>query len=208
MRDPSYNTNRREFISSLLPVCAATCILGGSRFASAQATDENNISSTDIFEQKLDQEFTYRRFFAIRYYEFIQFIRPLEKEWGEDKLITFLKKNAEERRFNDGQNQAKKLGDNSLEAYAKQLRPPAYKNLLVHEIVEDTEAAFEIKVTKCIWAETFLNAGMGDIGHAHICHGDYSHIKGFNPVLKMVRDKTLMQGYDCCNHRYEMVDPF
>jgi len=24
----------------------------------------------------------------------------------------------------------------------------------------------------------------------------------FNPKLKMIRSKTLMQGHDCCNHRY------
>jgi hypothetical protein len=27
-------------------------------------------------------------------------------------------------------------------------------------------------------------------------------ITPFNPDIKMVRDKILMQGHDCCNHRY------
>jgi hypothetical protein len=26
--------------------------------------------------------------------------------------------------------------------------------------------------------------------------------KGFNPKIKLVRDKTLMQGHEYCNHRY------
>jgi hypothetical protein len=62
-----------------------------------------------------------------------------------------------------------------------------------------------MRVTKCIWARTFLDAGLGDVGYAHICHGDYAGVRGFNPALEMVRDKTLMQGHDCCNHRYRRV---
>jgi len=26
--------------------------------------------------------------------------------------------------------------------------------------------------------------------------------RAFNPQFEMVRDKTLMQGHDCCSHRY------
>jgi len=58
------------------------------------------------------------------------------------------------------------------------------------------------KVTKCIWAEVFLKFDAGDIGWAYICHGDYAWTEGFNSKFKLVRDKTLMQGHDYCNHRY------
>jgi hypothetical protein len=70
------------------------------------------------------------------------------------------------------------------------------------EIVEDTEKAFELKITECIWADTFLKAKAGHIGYAWVCWGDYAWAEGFNPKIKMVRDKTLMQGHDRCNHRY------
>ena len=70
------------------------------------------------------------------------------------------------------------------------------------EIVEDTEKAFELKITECIWASTFLNAKAGDIGYASVCFGDYAWAEGFNPKIKMIRDKTLMQGHELCNHRY------
>jgi len=35
-----------------------------------------------------------------------------------------------------------------------------------------------------------------------VCHGDYAWAEGFNPDIKLVRDKTLMQGDSICNHRY------
>jgi hypothetical protein len=59
-------------------------------------------------------------------------------------------------------------------------------------------------VTECIWASTFLHAREGDIGFAHVCYGDYAWSRGFNPKIKLVRDKTLMQGHPVCNHRYVM----
>ncbi len=200
-----YDASRRRFITSVVPVCAAACLVNGNSFALAQTDRETTEQTKHKFDQKLEQELTFSKYFAIRYQEFIQLSTALEKEWGKDKLIDFLKKNTKERMFQYGQNQAQKIGDNSMKAYVKQFRPPSYENLLTHEIVEDTDTVFEIKVTECIWAKTFIDAGIGDIGFAHICYGDYSWTEGFNPNMKMDRDKTLMQGQNCCNHRYSMV---
>ena len=69
-------------------------------------------------------------------------------------------------------------------------------------ITEDTTHVHEIKVTECIFATTFLEAKAGDLGFAIICYADYKMATSFNPKVKMVRDKTLMQGHACCNHRY------
>ena len=72
------------------------------------------------------------------------------------------------------------------------------------EIVEDTETAFEVRVTECLWAKTFRDADAADLGYACICHPDYAMAKAFNPKLHMVRDKPLMQGCSHCNHRWEV----
>jgi hypothetical protein len=42
----------------------------------------------------------------------------------------------------------------------------------------------------------------GEIGFAALCYMDYFWPKGFNENIKLIRDKTLMQGHTCCNHRY------
>ena len=58
-------------------------------------------------------------------------------------------------------------------------------------------------VTECVWAATYRDAGLGgEIGHAAVCHMDYSWPPAFNSSIKMERSKTLMQGHECCNHRY------
>ena len=51
-----------------------------------------------------------------------------------------------------------------------------------------------------------LSIKLGDApsqGYATVCFADFALPEGFNPKIKLVRDKTLMQGHDCCNHRYE-----
>jgi hypothetical protein len=194
-------TSRRDFIKSIVPACAAASLVMQEHPVFAQGIDPAD-SVPHKFDQLIDRKLTYIDFYALRYREFIKLTKALVKEWGKDKVIEFLKKSTAERTFKRGQNQAKKLGDNSLAAYVNQFRPPKYQKSLTHKIVEDTDTAFQMIVTECIWAKTFRDTGMGDIGYAHICHGDYSWPQGFNANIKMVRDKTLMQGHDCCNHRY------
>lgn len=62
--------------------------------------------------------------------------------------------------------------------------------------------AFEIKVTEYLTADIFRESDAADIGFACVCHADYALPIAFNPKAKMIRDKTLMEGHDCCNHRY------
>lgn len=76
------------------------------------------------------------------------------------------------------------------------------KDTLTFTIIEDSDKTFEIKVTECLWAKTFLEAKAGDIGFAGVCFADYATATAFNPKIQMIRDKTLMQGHNCCNHRY------
>ena len=67
----------------------------------------------------------------------------------------------------------------------------------------DTEDVFELRVTECVNATVFREAGVdGEIGHAAVCNMDYHWPAAFNPEFGTGRSKTLMQGHDCCNHRY------
>jgi len=55
---------------------------------------------------------------------------------------------------------------------------------------------------ECLTAEVFREEDAAEIGYATVCHADFALPEGFNPKIKLIRDKTLMQGHDCCNHRY------
>jgi hypothetical protein len=179
------------------------CLGTGNLFALTSPKTEAAIQEEKHkFEKEFGRKLTNKQFYAVRYGEFIQLAKALEKEMGKEKLIEFLTKTTHERMAKTGQNHAKNSPDNSFKTYVSTFRPPKYKDALTHEVVEDTETAFELKVTECIWAKTFLDAKAGDIGFAQICIGDYTWAESFNPKIKMVRDKTLMQGHEICNHRY------
>ena len=60
----------------------------------------------------------------------------------------------------------------------------------------------EVRVTRCLWAETFRGADAADIGYAFVCHPDFASTTAFNPKMRMIRTKTLMQGHEYCNHRW------
>ncbi|MFC2134602.1 L-2-amino-thiazoline-4-carboxylic acid hydrolase [Bacteroidota bacterium] len=195
-------TSRRNFLTKFVPACALTCAFGKDIFGMTPGIlPQEKQQSKHIFDAELDNKITYRQLMRLRYRNSMNMMNALEKEFGKEKTIKFLKKATTERLTKLGQAQAKDSPDNSLNSYVDQFRG-GYKNTLNKEIVEDSEKAFELKVTECIWASTFLDAKMGDFGNAWICHGDYAWAQGFNPKIRMVRDKTLMQGHNCCNHRY------
>ena len=198
--EKTIDSGRRTFITKVVPACALTCLAARNVFALAQS-EEVSQEAAHKFDEAINRDITYRQMLANRYREFIELSKALEKEWGKERTVEFLKKMTTEKMTQYGKKQAEQSTDNSFEAYVKQFRA-GYRNMLTKEIVEDTDKAFELEVTECIWADVFLRAQAGHIGYAAVCWGDYAWASSFNEKIEMVRDKTLMQGHDCCNHRY------
>jgi len=198
----NHQTSRRNFLTKAVPACALTCAFGKDIFGMMKAVyPQDKPKAQGIFDTEFERKLTYRQFFAMNYRDSMEMMKALEGEMGKEKTIEFLKKTTTKRLTELGKVQAERSPDNTLNTYVEQFRS-GYANTLKKEIVEDSEKAFELKVTECIWASTFLDAKMGDYGYAWVCWGDYAWAQGFNPKIRMVRDKTLMQGDCCCNHRY------
>jgi hypothetical protein len=154
---------------------------------------------------KFDEDFrtlTYRQFGEMQARPVVELARALEEEMGKEKCIAFLKKVISKQMLKRGQMQAAMTKDQTLQGYVTMFKDPMFQKFLTFDIVEDTDTAFEINVTECLSASAFLKQKAGDIGHAFVCWGDYAWAEGFNEKIKLVRDKTLMQGDACCNHRY------
>jgi hypothetical protein len=101
---------------------------------------------------------------------------------------------------------AASLPDRSLEAWAKMLKEPdeILGHAIAFDIVEDGESAFEVRVNECLWASTFRAADAADLGYSWVCHPDFAMAAAFNPDIRLRRDRTLMQGANHCNHRWEL----
>ncbi len=216
------DSNRRQFITKVVPACAITCMGGASALAMipkgadllqpGSAHMDLNTGSREILQQqgkhKFDQEYerklTYRQVYGMQYRANIQLGMALIEEMGKEKAIDFLKKDTRKNLLRYGKMQAERSGGTKpFFDFTNNFRDlNRFKNTLSMEIVEDSEKAFELKVTECIWADTFMRARAGEIGYACVCWGDYAWAEGFNSKIEMVRDKTLMEGEKTCNHRY------
>jgi hypothetical protein len=61
-----------------------------------------------------------------------------------------------------------------------------------------------IRCTACPFATMSIENGMKEVGFSKYCMSDYGIVKGFNPKIVFTRTKTLMEGQECCDHRYRL----
>jgi hypothetical protein len=197
-------SSRRNFLIKAVPACAVSCLAASKVFAKSPMIAKSLYKQEGHkFDKKLPgPDMTYRRFAAIRHRSFIRFARFLQKEIGEERVIELIKKETEQRLNAQAKRDLERLGNSDFKSYISIFRDPGMLSSLTMEIIEDTDKVFEIRVTDCLAAESYLPHKAGDIGYAAVCWGDYNWATDFNPKIKLIRDKTLMQGHDCCNHKY------
>ncbi len=201
----STGITRRGFISGLAPVCAMTCLGMNSALAwdfPKGNQEQKKEASGHKFDKPYNRQLSYRQVSDIRYRNFISLVKDLEKEMGKKALIEFLEKRTMAQLLEQGKSYAKRTPDTSFRSFSDIFKNPWVEATLEMEIIEDTDTVFEVKVTECLVADTFLRAEASEIGNAAVCIGDYTFAEGFNPKIKMIRDKTLTLGHDHCNHRY------
>jgi len=192
---------RRQFLT-LISAAAPACALAGWRLAKAavQAAPAQDEKPKHKFQDKSDMSF--EQVFRFGFRPFVGILRVLSTKPGYEKLLEVLPEVSSQLFATNIRN--RKTQDRSLQSYTEYLKKPDHfwKNAITAEIVEDTPTAFGVKVTECLWAKTFREVNAADIGYACICHPDFATATAFNPKMKMERTKTLMQGHDCCNHRW------
>ena len=204
MEDGKGNTvDRRQLLIRTMPACALAC-LGSSALpgvaALAQEASEQELHKFDV---QRDAKLSRKQVVQIENSKLFDFIRTLQTELEEPELLRLLNANSANTGRRAGENQRRNSPDGEFQTFVATFRPPRYAGALTHEIVEDSKKVFELRVTECVWAAAFREAGLdGVIGHAAVCNMDYYWPTAFNPDFIMERDRTLMQGHDHCNHRY------
>ena len=74
------------------------------------------------------------------------------------------------------------------------------------EVIRKDEKSLEVKVTKCVHADTFRELNASHVGQKLICSGDEPVTEGFNPKIKFTRPKLLMAGDDVCHFIWELQE--
>jgi hypothetical protein len=156
-----------------------------------------------MFDREFPMKLTYRKFIEGQNFQFIELAKVVQDKLGKEETLELIKQMATKFNLERGKKQAENSSDRSLKSYTRMFaEPKEWEGILRMEIVEDSESAFELKVSECIQAANYIDHDAADIGYANVCWGDYAWAEGFNPKIKLVRDKTLMEGHSCCNHRY------
>lgn len=70
------------------------------------------------------------------------------------------------------------------------------------EVLAANESAFDFDVTRCRYAETYKEMGLGQIGHLLSCNRDGTFCEGYDPNISLERKQTIMEGAKCCTFRY------
>ena len=78
----------------------------------------------------------------------------------------------------------------------------AEENLLEYEVLEDSDDKFAVKITKCKYADFYIEKGEPEIGYAMHCALDFGETEAYSSEIILERTKTIMQGDSCCNHCY------
>jgi hypothetical protein len=189
--------DRRQLITSLCAVGSLAC-LGCSRLAFAADQDE---APAHKFAAMSDMSFE-----AVFKFAYANSFIPTMNVLADRIGLESIQSAASESAAQEVRQMAEALPARGLSDWVEPLKNPnhLWKHVLTAEIVEDTENAFEVRITECLWAKTFRDADAADLGYSYVCHPDYAMATAFNPKMHMIRDKTLMQGCSHCNHRWEI----
>jgi hypothetical protein len=164
------------------------------------STQESGTKSQEESEKhKFQRDFcqTYEDAFRWRFDYYINIMERFSGYLGRDKLFEMIRRAVDE----NNKRIATDNPEHSLASFVEYGKK-AYENMMLYGVIEESEKVYEMKVTECLWAKTFRDQNAANIGYATICHGDFTEARAYHPKLKLERTKTLMQGHDCCNHRW------
>ena len=196
--------DRRRFLTRVIPACSFACLCAGALSATPGGEgDETTQGDVHKFDVEVDLTTTARQRVTGENRYLIKFIQALRGELDDEELIRLLNIYSAELGRDAGFRHAQRVPDTSFQSFVANFRPPNYRNTLTLDILEDSPKAFELRITECVWASVYRDAGLGGrIGYAAVCNMDNYWPAAFNERFTMVRDKTLMEGHDHCNHRY------
>ena len=192
--------NRREFVTRTAAACSLFCCGGGSLFALLHHGQEAGASAAKHKFLK-DAGMSYNEIFQMAIGRlYLPTIRVMVDKFGMDEVQMAIMDGMKQR----VKQQVKNLPSRELPDFAQFFKSPDpfSANTLTFKIVQDSDKVFEMRVSECLWAKTFKEANAADLGFKLVCSADYVTAEAFNANIKLIRDKTLMQGHDCCNHKY------
>ena len=201
--------DRRDFITKSL-ACGAIVGMGcpGLLAMNIQESVSNPVQDEHKFQTATN--FTYEQLFNFTFRSwFISYMKRLQEEIGTEKFLELLTKAGDKHYRSRVMSNFEKIEDKSVQSLIENFWVPTQKSkfgnaIMTIEIPEKSPNKGTVKMTECLFAKTFRENDAGDIGYAAICHADFAVAKAFNPKIKLIRNKCLMEGDDCCLFEYTL----
>ena len=200
--DASIKNGRRDFILKSFSSCALCFVTASTVFGSDKKL--HPIASDQQHKFQSDSGMSIQGAYNFAFKEwYIPAMKNLMKQIGREKFIDMLKTSSEMLHVPD-EDAYINYDERTLSEWATRIKNVCenWSDRITFEILNNNESVFEMKFTECLWAKTFREADASEIGYAGVCYQDYPMTKAFNPNLKLIRDKTLMQGQDCCHFKW------
>jgi len=128
-------------------------------------------------------------------------IMAFVEEFGKDKVLKIVSRLIKSVARESGAELAQKLGNNTMGDFAEGLSAWKAGGGLEIEELELTQTKYNFDVIRCRFVDMYKELGMEDLGFVLSCSRDFDLVEGFNPKMKLVRTKTIMEGHDRCDFR-------
>ena len=131
-------------------------------------------------------------------------IRGFAREIGDSKAFSIAKKIICEDAVVSGKSLAEKYSGNSLQDLLKIVEEVwAQDGTLEIKNIRLNENTLSFDVTDCGYAKMYERLGIKELGSLLSCCRDFTFVDGFNPEIELIRTKTIMEGADICDFRYQ-----
>ena len=132
-----------------------------------------------------------------------QVIGPIYAEMveqvGEEKASAILDSAIRKAAIAEGKEFARKApgGVTSMQDFIKLYELWTADGALEVTVLEATDKVFNFDVTRCKYAETYREMGLGKVGHLMSCNRDGTFCEGYDPNITLERRQTIMAGASC-----------
>lgn len=122
---------------------------------------------------------------------------------GEEKARAILDAAIRKAAIAEGRQFAARAGGNtSMADFIKLYELWTADGALEMEVIAASDTAFDFDITRCRYAETYKEMGLGKIGHLLSCNRDGTFCQGYDPKITLERKQTIMEGAPRCTFRY------
>lgn len=129
-------------------------------------------------------------------------IRAVSERIGREEALAILIEVNQDEAYRRGKAMAGQPGGNGIEELTRDVAGWGRGGRWEMEVLEQTSTRFFFNVTRCPYRDQYRELGLEDLGVGFSCCRDEPFARGFNPRLRLVRTRTLMEGAAHCDFRY------